>query len=227
MYQNTTRGRWQTSISVLSVVAALLAISQAASAECSYNYRQAAPTRPAPSDSAGWLETVYRPGALGAGRFVQIDDRGGVPASIVGLWKFQFISDGSSTQGPPSGQQVDFGLTEWHSDGTEIMNSGGRRPGVGDVCMGVWSRTGLYRYHLYHMALGYETNPPMTGPIDTATYVGPTIMKLDVLLDPSGNHFGGHFSLTVYATDPDHPFDLSHQIVYIQGQVAATRVTAD
>jgi hypothetical protein len=214
-------------LTVLVAVAALIGVNQLSHASCGSSYRPTAPFESGPAEGFGaqWLSTVYRPGALGSGRWIQMDNRQAAPPSIVGLWKFQLISDGSSTQGPPSGVPIDFGLTEWHSDGTEIMNSGGRRPGVGDICMGVWDRTGFYRYHLNHLALGYETSPPMTGPIDTATYVGPTNILMNVLLDPSGNSFGGDFQLSVYATDADHPFDMHNRIVYIQGQVRATRVT--
>src|SRR5690349_15288093 len=35
--------------------------------------------------------------------------------SIVGLWSFKMVS---------GGQTVDFGYQEWHSDGTELLNSG-------------------------------------------------------------------------------------------------------
>jgi hypothetical protein len=40
---------------------------------------------------------------------------------IVGFWKAKFVSTGSS--GIPDGTVVDSPLVQWHSDGTEIMNS--------------------------------------------------------------------------------------------------------
>jgi hypothetical protein len=41
-------------------------------------------------------------------------------ASIVGMWNVQFISQGNTAHNPPipDGVQIDFGYTQWHSDGT-------------------------------------------------------------------------------------------------------------
>jgi predicted small lipoprotein YifL len=49
-------------------------------------------------------------------------------ASIVGMWKVQLISKGNTGHNPsiPDGALIDFGFTQWHSDGTEIQNSAGR-----------------------------------------------------------------------------------------------------
>ena len=60
-------------------------------------------------------------------------------ASIVGLWQVTFTSKGTS--GIPDGTVVDAGYATWHSDGTEIMNSG-RPPITGSFCMGVWKQVG-------------------------------------------------------------------------------------
>src|SRR5215470_5868510 len=38
---------------------------------------------------------------------------------IVGMWSIRFVSDGT---------EIDHGLSQWHSDGTEFMNSGGLSP---------------------------------------------------------------------------------------------------
>jgi hypothetical protein len=64
--------------------------------------------------------------------------------SIVGLWSFQFISKGNAAGTPsiPDGAQVDFGYSQWHSDGTELLNSGSRAPATENFCMGVWQKTG-------------------------------------------------------------------------------------
>ena len=61
-------------------------------------------------------------------------------ASIVGLWKFAFTAKGNSGNtapfNPPDGATLDAGYVQWHSDGTEIMNSG-RDPASGSFCLGV------------------------------------------------------------------------------------------
>jgi hypothetical protein len=54
-------------------------------------------------------------------------------APIVGLWRVHFISEGNlKTIGVPDGTVIDQGYAAWHSDGTEIMNSG-RDPLTGSV----------------------------------------------------------------------------------------------
>src|SRR5215467_13944459 len=65
---------------------------------------------------------------LAQSQTLQADDRGWEShVSIVGMWKVQFISKGNTTHNPPipDGAIVDFGYSQWHSDGTEILNSGG------------------------------------------------------------------------------------------------------
>src|ERR1700723_4420692 len=56
--------------------------------------------------------------------------RGRAGASMVGMWSFQFVSEGNTTHNPsiPNGAIMDFGYTQIHSDGTEIINSGGHAP---------------------------------------------------------------------------------------------------
>jgi hypothetical protein len=48
------------------------------------------------------------------------------------------------------GVVIDNAVAQWHSDGTEIMNSA--RPAQdGNFCLGVWSRTGERSYYLNHI----------------------------------------------------------------------------
>jgi hypothetical protein len=121
--------------------------------------------------------------------------------TIVGMWAFTM----TPTAGPG-----DFGYQQWHSDGTELMNSGGRAPASENFCMGVWRQTGTGRYHLNHQALSYDAG---TGQLNARVTI-----KEDVLLDPTGNSFTGSFTLDVY--DPSGTTQVAHQ----QGQVSAQRV---
>ena len=61
-------------------------------------------------------------------------------ASIVGMWKIQFISKGNVNHNPsiPDGAMIDFGYTQWHSDGTEsrIRAAARRRPGTSAWVLG-------------------------------------------------------------------------------------------
>jgi hypothetical protein len=124
--------------------------------------------------------------------------------SIVGMWAFTM----TPTAGPG-----DFGYQQWHSDGTELMNSGGRAPATENFCMGVWRQTGPARYHLNHYALSYD---PSSGSINARV-----IIKEDVTIDPSGMSYSGTFTLDVY--DPSGANAVAHQ----NGQVTAQRVLAN
>lgn len=121
--------------------------------------------------------------------------------SIVGMWSFKMVP----TAGPG-----DFGYQQWHSDGTELMNSGGRAPATENFCMGVWRQTGTSRYHLNHLALSYDAG---TGALNARVNI-----KEDVTVDPSGNNYSGTFTIDVY--DPTGTTALAHQ----NGQVTAQRV---
>ena len=75
----------------------------------------------------------------------QDSDRDSNQPAIVGLWKFAF------TATTPFSGPFDAGYVQWHSDGTELMNSG-RAPTTGSFCMGVWKQTGRSTYKLNHFA---------------------------------------------------------------------------
>jgi hypothetical protein len=124
--------------------------------------------------------------------------------SIVGMWAFTM----TPTAGPG-----DFGYQQWHSDGTELMNSGGRAPATQNFCMGVWRQNGQNRYHLNHLALSYDAG---SGQLNARVNI-----KEDVMLDPSGNSYSGTFTIDVY--DPSGATQVAHQ----QGQVTAQRVRAN
>ena len=123
-------------------------------------------------------------------------------ASIVGMWEFKFVAGGNV---------VDFGYVQWHSDGTELQNSGGRAPSTENFCMGVWKQTGQSRYHLNHFALSYDSAGALNAKVN---------IKEDVTVDPHGATYTGPFTLDVY--DPTGATLLQH----VAGQVTATRVAA-
>ncbi len=122
--------------------------------------------------------------------------------SIVGLWSFKM----TSTAGPG-----DFGYQQWHSDGTELMNSGGRAPATENFCMGVWTQVGP-RYHLNHYALSYDSSGTLNARVN---------IKEDVTVSSNGMTFTGPFTIDVY--DPNSNALLAHQA----GQVTGQRITAN
>jgi hypothetical protein len=108
------------------------------------------------------------------------DDRYREP-SIVGFWHFKFFIGGN---------EIDAGNQQWHSDGTEILNSGLRPPIIGDFCLGVWEQVGPRHYRLNHRGLGWN---------DTGTAFQETdVFLFDVYLSPDGNSYTGTFTLNVY-----------------------------
>lgn len=137
--------------------------------------------------------------------------------SIVGLWKFVFTAT-SPFAGP-----FDAGYVAWHSDGTELMNSG-RAPTTGDFCMGVWKQIGRSTYKLNHFGLSwaFDANAPVTGPgTGGATFIGPANVREQVTVDRSGNSYEGTFTVVQY--EPDGVT----VVATVTGTVTATRITAD
>jgi hypothetical protein len=117
---------------------------------------------------------------------------------IVGLWAVSLVAGGA---------QVDWGYAEWHSDGTEIMNSGGHSPASGNFCLGVWRQTGPNTFHLKHYPLAYN---PATGVL-----AAKIILTEDVTVDRSGADFAGPFTEDVY--DPTGVTLLQHTVGTIRG----------
>jgi hypothetical protein len=123
--------------------------------------------------------------------------------SVVGMWSFTMTA---------GGQTVDFGYQTWHSDGTELMNSGGRAPATENFCMGVWTGSGGARYHLNHYALSYDSSGTLNAKVN---------IKEDVTVAAGGTTYSGPFTLDVY--DPNSNALLQH----VAGTVTAQRVPAN
>jgi len=120
---------------------------------------------------------------------------------ITGLWTITFTS---------GGQVVDQGFDVWHSDGTELLNDT-PPPATGNVCVGIWSRTGGRGYKLYHPSWTFDNN----GNLD-----GVAIIWEQVTLDPRGATFKGTYTVDVS--------DLSGApLAHFEGTIAAQRITGD
>jgi len=123
---------------------------------------------------------------------------------IVGMWKVKFLV----------GTDVfDFGYSQWHGDGTEILNSGSRAPATENFCLGVWAKTGHNAYKLNHFALSYDaTTGLMNAMVNIREYV---------TLDQSGDSYTGTFTIDVYP--PGGTVAVDH----VAGTITGTRITAD
>jgi hypothetical protein len=157
----------------------------------------------------------YRPGA--EGRFLLTGDEGGWSdeMGIVGMWRFQLV-----TPGPNGDVVVDDGYAQWHSDGTEIQNSGLHSPITSNFCLGVWKQVGPRQYKLNHFPLAWDAqgaNP--ANAIQLTETVGLT----------DRDHMVGRFTLKVYVwTTPDSlNVAPGGPVATVTGTVTATRVTID
>lgn len=153
-------------------------------------------------DGSAMKPALWRGGAAEQGALLTRASMAG-PNSIVGLWSIQFFAGGN---------MIDFGYAAWHSDGTEIMNSGGRAPATENFCLGVWAQNGPFSYKLNHFALSYDPSGSLNAKVN---------IKEDVVLDPKGNDFSGAFTLDVF--DPNSGAPLQH----VAGRIVGHRVTVN
>ena len=142
------------------------------------------------------------------------EDEAGTP-SIVGMWHVKFLSEGN--QGIPDKTELDAGFAQWHSDGTEIMNSGGRAPSTSSFCLGVWEKTAPLKYELNHFAISWDPTPSTANP--DGVIVGPASIREKVTLSASGNSFSGTFTITQY----DETLKV---LAEVKGNITGTRITA-
>jgi len=126
---------------------------------------------------------------------------------IVGFWKVKLMSKDNS--GIPDGTVLDAGYSQWHSDGTEIMNSS-RAPDTQSFCLGVWKKTGHARYKLNHFAISWANG----------NLLGPANIREDVTLSHDGNSFTGTFTVDQYD-------QFGNSLVHLVGQIEGKRITVD
>jgi hypothetical protein len=187
----------------IAIIAAVLA--PGASAGCAD-----VPARPAaalaPNQPSYLVQAAYSPA-----RFVLVSDNEPSGAAIVGLWSVNLTSKGNP--GIPDGAVVDWGYAQWHSDGTEIMNSGNHAPATQNFCLGVWEKTGGSTYKLNHFALSYD--------LVSGTFNGTVNIREQVTLDHRGNTFTGTFTIDVF------PPGASKAAMHLAGEITGQRITAD
>jgi hypothetical protein len=189
-----------------------LSMANSAQAGCGFVPSQLKPNAwNPPAQSPPTLQSaVYRPET--AGRLLLISDNRSWPgeASIVGMWRFQMVANGVVQ---------DDGYEQWHSDGTEIENSGLHAPIGGDWCLGVWQQVGPGTYRLNHFPLAWDATGQSPA---NAVQLTETVKLSDQ------NHLTGTFTLKVYVwttTDSLTVGPPSIPVATLTGTVTATRVT--
>ena len=151
----------------------------------------------------------------------------GVEPSIVGMWHVKLVAASAVNAPVPPGAEVDAGYQQWHSDGTEMLNSG-RPPADSSFCMGVWEQVGPRTFKLNHFAISWTQGPApdsSSGPTNSRT--GPTSIVEEVTVSLDGKSFSGTFTITDYA-ETDSPSGSSISFLdSITGTVTGTRVTVN
>jgi hypothetical protein len=188
-----------------------LSMMNSAHAACGFAPPALKPNAWSPVEQSPALQlAVYRLGS-DEGRFVFTGDdsdwRDG--PTIVGMWRFELLA--------PNGALVDDGYAQWHSDGTEVQNSGVHAPPTSNFCLGVWQKVGDRTYKLSHFPLGWNSTGQASA---VAIQLNETVKLTD------DNHMTGTFTFNVYPWDSTKGLDVSGPSVQtVTGTVTAERVT--
>ncbi|MGB6452061.1 MAG: hypothetical protein WBE92_15025 [Steroidobacteraceae bacterium] len=223
MLSRSSQLRFNYTVVATSLCLAALALGGQAHATC---LGSGTPNQVAPAGHAGMRLTpaIYHPGDAATGTLVRVNELEyppiPAPVSIVGLWQFQFTGD-----------LPDYGTQVWHSDGTELIFSGGQNPATGDVCQGVWKQIGPRTYTLNHVAFGWaglDLQP--VNPTEGQAFARIHFHFL-ITLDPSGDKFTGKFTADFYSELATDPFNedpsTNPPMATLTGNVTATRIQPD
>ena len=205
---NTKKVISRTLIAALAVILFGAMLTPWASAQC--GYLPGLKLGPSKFQPLSWqAPTKAGPGSFRLVSDDRDDDRSD-GAGIVGFWKVSFVAEGN-IGGPPDGTPIDFGFQQWHSDGTEILNSGMRAPATGNFCLGVWKRVGRSKYKLNHFAISSDLS---------GNLIGPANIREEVVLDGDGDSYSGSFSIEQFDTH-------GNSLGGVKGTVTGTRITVD
>jgi hypothetical protein len=206
--KDIVRSILKTGAATLGVLVCATVFMQTARADCGSYSGPGQKAMPSSTQRPLLTLVAYRPTTRAVA--ARDDDHDGDrDAAIVGMWKVELVSEG--TTGIPDGTQIDSGYAQWHSDGTEIMNSG-KAPITSSFCLGVWKRTGESTYKLNHFALSWDP----TGTI----FVGPANIREYIKVDNQGNSFSGTFTIDQFDTN-------GNTLEHVAGKITAQRVTPD
>jgi hypothetical protein len=163
-----------------------------------------------PGFKAGAFQPIswQRTGEFGPGSPLLVADYDASVDGIVGFWRVTWVSKGTS--GVRDGTVLSEAFQQWHSDRTEIHYDAIATAAQGNVCLGIWNKTGKSHYTLNHFYLG--SNPTNN------SLQGRTQIREEIDLNRSGNEHFGTFTMDGY--------DLKGNLIFhAQGTVHATRIT--
>ena len=127
-------------------------------------------------------------------------------SSIAGFWKTVFTSE-------PDGTVVDVGFDQFHPDGTENAVDS-PAPSSGNVCLGVWEKTGPRSYKDVHPSFNWD--------VASGKVVSIFVERLYVRVSRNGKKFSGTFTWDSYDFSGD-PIGGSHVV----GTVTGDRITVN
>ena len=128
------------------------------------------------------LGVKLSPAAFASVAYAEMGDPGSTEQEpVVGFWYVKFTSD-------TPGVFSDWGYSQYHSDGTEILNSG---TGARKFCTGVWKKTGPFKYEVNHFAIGYTYG-------ESPTFIGIVNIRETITVNSDHNSFAGTFTLGIY-----------------------------
>jgi hypothetical protein len=127
-----------------------------------------------------------------------------VPSDIVGLWFTVFKID-------------DFvwnrGFQQYHAGNTELSVDSSVPPVLGNVCIGVWKRTGPRTFKLRHVTWNWNLD---------GSPAGTFLLITTVHLDEHGHAYAGTFESDSFDTDGNVIPDF-----HAEGTVTGRRITVD
>lgn len=198
---------WSLAYAIGALVLAL-AMVPGALAQCSFSTKLVKPSSWHPQMGGVHLLTAALAGK---------DDDDDDSPSIVGMWHAVFVAHTINGNPIPSDSYpvIDNAVVVWHSDKTEIMNSG--RPAQdGNFCLGVWTKTGRMSYYLNHIP--WLGNDPSNAPGGIGNPQDGAQILEKVTLSSDGNSYSGTFKLDAYDAT-------GHIAVSFTGVIRATRIT--
>lgn len=185
----------------ISVLAICAAFAASAKAQCGFSPRHNLNALSALNAFAvPTSSTAARPATQ------ESNAQNGEEPTIVGLWDVKFMFES---------QLFDEGFDQYHSDGTEILNDI-PPPASGNVCLGVWVKTGPHSFKLKHPFWIFDS-------ATNTTVIGRGSIVEHITLDRRGLSFRGTFRFE-FRDLFGNPIP---ELPDVSGNLTADRITVD
>jgi hypothetical protein len=102
---------------------------------------------------------------------------------------------------------------QWYEDGHEVSLSNSVPPALGNICLGIWKKTGPKSYKLRHWAWNFD---------NLGNTVGTFVLVENITLNDKGNGYTGTFVADSYDLNGNLLLDL-----HATGQLVGTRLNVD